>query len=286
VYEEYRGVISEDTFKRLDPQKLELGVRYKKTDKQLFSNGISWFENATTISAVRFFDNEIKQTRELNNNNKTSHLYNQFVEKLENGHLADVVGENVPVNKIAKIPKESERVVIDVNQIRAEYQKQLNAINTANSMYHTNYSIPYTVNDNIANTVAHELAHGINVNHHGELSNETSPVTVTTGTYSHVYDDKGNAIADPSITVSGNIGVEHNDESGDLSCIMAYTSYYQWVKKLNNFGTFDYYAIQLLPLGKKLCNSKTDPDTKSINYNGKYFGNARFGNCIEQIKLH
>ena len=285
AYEEYRGVISEDTFMRLDPQKLELGVRYKKTDKPVFSNGIRWFEKATPITAIRFFDNEIKETRELNNNNKTSHLYLQFVEKLENGPVTDAVGENVPVTKIQKIPKESEQVVIDVNQIRIEYQKQLTALNIANAKYKTNYRIPYTVDDNIANTVAHELAHGINVNHHGELSNETSPVTIIAGTYSHAYDDKGNEITDPKFTVAGNIGLAHNDESGDLTCIMAYTSYYQWVKLLNNFGSYDYYAIKLLPPGKTLCSSKNDNNPNSLNYNGKYFGDATFGNCIEQIRF-
>ncbi len=284
VYEEYRGVISQDKFKRLDPKKLDLGVRMKKTDIPVFSKGIGLFEKATNISVVRFFENEIKETRELNNNNKTSNIFHQFVEKMINGPVTDAVGENVPVTKIAKIPKESEKVVIGVAQIRRAYQTQQSALNAANARYHTNYRIPYTVDDEIANTVAHELAHGINVNHHGEPSQEAN-ITLQAGTADSAFDDKRNIITDRPLPITGIIGKPHNDESGDISCIMAYAHYYQWVKRLNNFGGYNYYAIKLLPPGTTLCNSKKDQDPNSINYNDKYFGDARYGNCIEQIKF-
>jgi len=284
AYEEYRGVISQDKFKRLDPQKLDLGVRMKKTDIPVFAKGLSWFETATTINIIRFWDTEIKDSRELNNNNKTSNIYHQYVEKLINAHVDGAVGENVPVTQLTKIPKESERAVIDISQIRIEYQKQVNAINAANARYHTNLRVPYGVDESIANTVAHELAHGINVNHHGDLSQETTPVTIQPGTYDSVYNENRNAITDRPFKIEGGIGSLHNDESGEISCIMAYTGFYQWVKRLNNFGGFSYYAIKLLPQGNTFCNSKKDK-SGSLNYNNAYFSDAKYGNCMSQVKF-
>ncbi|MEK7225546.1 MAG: hypothetical protein AAB221_07675, partial [Bacteroidota bacterium] len=86
-------------------------------------------------------------------------------------------------------------------------------------------------------------------------------------------------------------GIDSCDASGDLSCIMAYTSLYNWsFRKSNTDGSLYYYKVPLLPVGKKLCTSKTGTginaaSNKGVNNVNKYFGNAENGNCLNQIKL-
>src|SRR6185436_17719138 len=46
AYEEYRGVISEGKFKRLEPQKKELGVWMNRSEFPLFEIGLEWFQDA------------------------------------------------------------------------------------------------------------------------------------------------------------------------------------------------------------------------------------------------
>jgi hypothetical protein len=281
AYEEYRGVISEGKFKRLDPQKMELGVWMKKTDQPLFSGGLSLFESATKVKVVRFLDNEINTDRKLNPNSKTAHDMIQFVEKLENGNLGgDVMGANQPIDVLVKLPEQSERVVIDVNGIKSAYRIQAQMAR-ANGL-----QLPYTDQEDLANTVAHELAHGISVNHHGLPSKEGDSVVINSGGFTvyRIYASDGSTVNDRPYTIRGNIGTQGNDESGDLSCIMAYTSLYQWVKREVANGTIEYRALEPLPVGKTLCDTKTG-DSSNLNYNNQYFGTATYGNCQSFIRL-
>ena len=65
AYEEYRGFISEGNFRRLDPDTKELGVKIKKTDLPLFSDGLQKFEFVTGFRIVRFYENEIPANRRI-----------------------------------------------------------------------------------------------------------------------------------------------------------------------------------------------------------------------------
>jgi hypothetical protein len=289
AYEEYRGVISETVFKRLDPQKHEAGVWMKKDDIPYFAEGLKWLEAAMGIKVIRFVDNEINAGREFNINNKTANTYLQYVQKLEKGNVLDGIGENVPFELTVKTPKESQKVVIDSAKISQNYRDQRNALLAANARYHFNLQMPYTESEQIANTVAHELAHGLDVDHHGHLSPPLDSARIPEGglIVYHIYPllPRGTEITERPYIIRGNIGTMRNDESGDLSCIMAYTSYYQWVKRVEMNGDINYYEVGLLPYGRKLCNTKNEPVSTRINYNDKYFGSAEFGECLQQVRF-
>lgn len=292
AYEEYRGVISEkefgprnpNKFGRLDPNKKELGIMVKRAELPQFSEGIKLFEHASFIKVVRFFETEIPQNRILNKNALSAHSYVQYVQKLEKGTLnGDAVGENQPVTITAKIPAKSERVVIDITKIKYNYRQQVAAIAASNIRQHTNIRLPYTETEEIANTVAHELAHGVNIDHHGLPSIQPN-ITVPERSVDiyHIYDDRQTEITDRPLLIQGIIGIKGNDESGDTSCIMTYTSLYQWAFRVGNDGSLNYYSVPLLPKGKNLC---TSTEGTGMNANDRYFGDGTYGNCLGHIKL-
>jgi hypothetical protein len=284
AYEEYRGVIAvvkdngvyKEKFQRLDPDKKELGVWMKKTDLPLFSEGFTMLENAAGIKVISLIDDEMGADRLFNRNKKSANIDSQYVENLVNERLdGPVGGENRPLTEKPKIPKESEKVVIDIHKIDSIYSTEVAALRKFN------LRMPYTKNEDIANTVAHELAHGIGAVHHGPPTLGIPNITISNTTDYRVYDIDGNDITKVGFQVDGLIGRSGNEESGDTSCIMTYTHYYQWVHRADK-GTLDYYAIPLLPVGKKFCKST---DGTGINKNDHYFGNGTVGNCIGTIRF-
>ena len=82
--------------------------------------------------------------------------------------------------------------------------------------------------------------------------------------------------------MQGKIGIAHNDSGGDLTCIMAYTTYYAWCRYTASDNVVVYQLVPVLPVGTKLC---TDSKGTGINTNGKYFGDGTVGNCLEKIKV-
>ncbi|MBK9571142.1 MAG: hypothetical protein IPO53_15350 [Chitinophagaceae bacterium] len=293
AYEEYRGVISEGNFLRLKATEKELGVMATRANHTLFAEGVRWFESATGIEVIRFDETEIGGDRRLNQNTTTGRDYKQYVLKRENGPTSrGAAGENRPTTLSYMIPKESELVVINVDWINTFYPLQEAAAQAAG------LTMPYTKAELLASTVAHELAHGVNVNHHGEPSilpqnriayENSSPsyhIFGTNGREIPVQNWKFDAVLGKRyFEIKGYVGETGNEESGDLSCIMAYTSMYNWSYRTGADGSLNYYEVPLLPIGKKLCTSKTGINDINSRPNSKYFGAAAVGNCMSQIKL-
>jgi hypothetical protein len=250
---------------------------------------MSMFETATGINIIRFIETEIGTDRRLNKNIATAHIYKQYVQKLEKGSIAgDASGENRPIDVLSKVPQLAELVVVDINKITKNYTAQVANLAAVNRRLGTTIRMPYSLVEDIANTTAHELTHGIGVDHHGLPSNEPNkviPPPSQTADIFHIYGSDGiEIIRTQPFPIEGVIGLPHNDASGDLSCIMAYTSLYQWVYRVGLDGSLNYYAVPLLPVGKKLCNSDNCP-APCINANGGYFSNSRSGNCASRLKL-
>jgi len=279
AYEEYRGVISEGKHKRLDPDTKELGVKTKKTDLPLFSDGLGKFENVTGIKVLLFFENEIPTNRRINQNGAHANIYNQFALNIETGSL--------PANQIAKafgspgIPSVVNPVRFDLAGISQAYQDNQA---DARSM---NTTLPYSEKEFIAHIVAHELAHGVNAAHHGSID----PVDLARNTidtsaiprpvpFVRVFRYNGTEFTYPCV-IGGTTGVPGNAESGDLSCIMAEINLCSWVAHETPTVTF-FYEVPIIPLGNRLC---TFSNGTGINAGGKYFGNAPRGKCVEQLKL-
>lgn len=290
AYEEYRGFIAytgsggtlqKPEFVRLDPKIKELGIQVKKGEYSLFAEGINWFKIASNVTPVIFSENEIPADRILNKNKGHANVYEQYVLKVENGPVpGSGVGMNEPIRRLRGVPKQSDRIVIDIQKIIDNYQHDVDAGRAGNEV------VPYTYLEKLDNTVAHEIGHGVNLIHHGDemgpystVAPACTPANPCYTTY-RIYDHHGIEIRNRPIPLE-NAGAVGSEESGDLSCIMAYTGMYQWAYRLIQREHY-YYYVTFQPVGKRLCTSTAGT---GINANNKYFGNAEDGNCRGQIKL-
>ena len=277
AYEEYRGVFSEGKFKRLSAQRKELGVQVDDNDRKDFNEGMNLLATASGIDIIIFNKTELPEKRAVNLNAGTAHLFDQHALLLVNDKLPDgVLGRNEPIDVFPKTPRQSFRVVIDIEQARKQYLAQV-AENNKDSLV-----TPYTAEENIATTVAHELAHGINLDHHGPPSNEIPRDAISGAPLPfRIYGSRGQEILERPFTLKKYIGIAGNEQSGDLSCIMAYNQAYRWAYKKTDEALI-YRALPPIPVGKRFCTSNTGT---GINANGNFFGDATTGNCLSQIKV-
>ncbi len=279
AYEEYRGVMSEGKFRRLDPTIKELGVKFKKSELSIFADGFAKFENATGFKIIRFYDNEIPANRRINQNGSYANIYPQFVLNLTMGAL--------PGKKIAQspgspgIPTVVTSIILDQGKIHQAYQDDQAEARSMNA------TLPYTEKEFLAHVVAHELGHGVNLAHHGSIDPNDIRLTVDTSQAPPFGEPRYRVIlhngieSSYAVTIGGTLGVPQNAESGDLGCIMAETTLCSWVEHMTPGVTF-LYEVPIIPLGGHLCIS---PLGTGINAGRKYFGDAAKGKCKAQLKL-
>lgn len=276
AYEEYRGIILEGAFQRLNPNKKELGVWGKRTDIALFYDGFKWFENASAIKILRFDENEIGTSKRLNKNVSTAHSYDQFVLKFEKNSLPD--GEFGKTFGGPGLPSSISKTIIDIDQAARKYQNTVRYFNALN------IPIPYTFGEFVANAVAHELGHGVNINHHGPsgTSINLDGIVSVPNPMLHVYLPNGDELTDSHYHLLGSAGRAEEQASGNVSCLMNYLPGYDYCAKDVN-GVLHFYMIpEDLPIGRIFCTSQAGT---GINTKPNYFGNAPNGNCLSQIKL-
>jgi hypothetical protein len=132
-------------------------------------------------------------------------------------------------------------------------------------------------------TIAHELAHGVGVEHHGD------PVTVTANrdiesldTNYKIFDVDGKEITERPYHLSGDLGGPGNDASGDVNCLMCYTHVYQWCVIPPTGPNFEIFAAKPPVIGTRFCASAVGT---GYNAKGKYYGNASAGNCMSQFHV-
>jgi hypothetical protein len=274
AYEEYRGVIANSNFKRLDPNRKEIGVQITKTDLTLFARGIGWFEIAGSIDIVIFdFDkDEIGPDGRLNMNIKTSHDYDQYALFVLNGGLGGNLGRVYSKRNHPDIPAQIISVVADWNQIQSAYQRRVNGTRPE--------VLQFSLSDYLAQTVAHELGHAVNVWHHGV--NNSYDSFIVRRTSDRIFDRNGNLITVRPMTLYS-IGDSINTlESGDLTCMLNYYPYYSWGYTNGADGVNIFNEEPLIPLGRLFCKSK---NATGFNATRLFFGNGEKGNCLGQIKL-
>ncbi|HMK25717.1 MAG TPA: hypothetical protein VK483_06775 [Chitinophagaceae bacterium] len=284
AYEEYRGVMSLDTFRRLDPNKKELGFMIKQWEFGLFKEGLLRFQKASGIKYLLFGRNEIPDNRRLNQNALSAHDFNQFVLRLSkganNGDI-DIYGFRIVAWGLTyphnDIPARVTHISIDVDRIRAWYQQAVRAYGAAN--------LPFTDKDLIASTTAHEIGHGLSLPHHGtEIPNLTgdfnvvsNPPRVFNADATHSWEESRRPYP-----IDGAIGSPGNNESGNVSCFMCYRNKTTWIRKTNANNELAYYRVPWLAAGILFC-----PEIKGtgINAGDEYFGNGIAGNCLGNLKL-
>jgi hypothetical protein len=119
--------------------------------------------------------------------------------------------------------------------------------------------MPYTLEEDIAQTTAHELAHGIGAPHHGKTTEYFGKREVTARMVDwKVIGIDGVRVAvteDKPVKLIGRVGRPGNEASGDIGCIMAYANFYQWAAVGREGGPYTYYALGPQPLGTHFCTS-------------------------------
>src|SRR4051812_15439207 len=119
--------------------------------------------------------------------------------------------------------------------------------------------MPYTLDEDIANTIAHEIAHGVGAPHHGKPSEYYGKREITEKMVDwKVFGVDGlrvTSLDGKPIALTGKIGRPGNESSGDTHCIMAYANYYQWAAVGKEGGPYFYYAQGPNAPGKAFCRS-------------------------------
>ncbi|RZS74182.1 hypothetical protein EV199_0026 [Pseudobacter ginsenosidimutans] len=275
AYEEYRGMISEGKFVRLDPVKKEVAIRVKQEDLEKFRGGFKLFASATKVIPLICLTTEMAENRIFNKNKTTGKAGDQYGLFIEEKDMGADLGKVLPATPF-KTTKQTTNVYINIKEIRRIYEGTL----SRNELT----SLPYTLQEDIDNTVAHELGHGIGIPHHGS-SGKGVIYTKAENPSLDIRFILENGEPSPKIPELDQnlLGGPHNDASGDLNCIMAYTGKYQWAFTKEN-GSIIYRQLPFMPVGKTLCTSAAGT---RVNANKQYFEDAEdgYGNCVSRIKV-
>lgn len=279
-YEEYRGLMAKGQHKSLDPSRKEIIV--ENAFGNLPDAAFKLFESASQILPVQVAPGELNDTprydRQVNTNSQNAKRGNQYGLRLATGannqgvygkaiHVDDPSGaKDIPM----KSPIECFELRLDATAVAALQDPTVLPVSRRQLQEMMRWNI------------AHEMAHGIAVQHHG-LHHFNVNVKLGTGSTHEAYDEKGNLIAKPQtgLVLTGEAGEAGGDASGDVACIMTYNGLYDWIK-VPGGGTVSYYKIGTLPYGTIFCTSNVGTGR---NANGKLFGNATAGNCLKQFQV-
>lgn len=266
-YEEYRGMLVGGQHQRLDPNTKELVVENQAGGAA--KPGISLLGAASKLKVLVLNPGELREDRVANANSTLARTRNQHGLRLKNVPLPEgTLGQALPVGDTGKRPATCTEVQIDLAQIQA-------------------LPSPIPVSEELNNTVAHELAHGIGAGHHGEGAAPLIERFLTSGHQAPlhiVYGSDRKVITDRPFQIQGRIGGLGSLASGDEGCIMCYNSFYQWAVQRTSQGEFRYYAQQYRRPGTRFCTSRNGTGVNSPkNKPAPFFGHAERGNCLAQL---
>jgi len=270
--------MSQGKFKRLDPNKKEVGILANQTNFSLFNESIGWFKSASDLEVIRFdIDRkEIPIDNRLNQNSKSAHDFDQYAIYITNGGLGEgILGACYP-KRLPMIPANIDYVVIDWNKIQGAYQRLINEAKPG--------LIKFTLKEYLAQTVAHELGHAVNINHHGtdKIQGPFEYDLPANSNKARIFDRNGKLVTNCHCIIN-TVGFGNNTvESGDMSCMLNYYPYYRWGYTPGADGAKIFNEVPLLPLGRIFCTSKAGT---GINATALYFGAAAKGDCKGQIQL-
>jgi hypothetical protein len=277
AYEEYRGIWHNTSHTRLSPVKKELGVLVLQEEERLFTPGMNRLKNAAGIEVLPLYKSEVANDRTINFNYEYGHEEYQYALRLQ---LGDLPGdESGHAFGAPNIPENVDPVIIDTVHIRLIHDDMIAVARL--------WGVPptHSFEEELASVVAHELAHGINGRHHGR-STEAAPDSVATeGSIPpiRVFDYDGREITARPYPIGKSVSRAGSQQSGNVTCIMAYNYLYSWVYK--RIGLIDYYyRVPLYGIGTKLCTSRAGT---GLNANNKFFEDTPLGrgSCIMDLKF-
>lgn len=257
AYEEYRGMQVRGMHSRqqmgvagvplLRPSVKDLVVENRIGARA--RRGLGRFQ-ISGITVVELAQGELEEGRLIAPNRGGASLGEQYGLRMVAEDLPDgVSGENRPLTTHGKTPRRSTLVVFDIPGMEASYAAQAARAAMAG------IPMPYTLEQEIENTIAHELAHGIGAPHHGRPTDYRGPTTITAAMTSwHAYGADGIEIMTRPLVLGGLIGRPGNDASGDAGCIMAYTNVYSWAA-VGTFEPYAFYMTGIQPMGEHFCAS-------------------------------
>ena len=286
TYEEYRGVIAGGNYKKLNPLKKELGLKATISDYKVFDFGIGLFSNASRIDTIKFIPEELPDDKQLNNNAGYANEHRQYALYLKidvireydpEGNLRNVAGK---AYGSPNIPELIEKIVIDTAQVGSgfrEHQRNYRSVNA---------TLPFSQDEYWGQVIAHELGHGVFIPHHGPSKPVPRNVeAVKNHTPPYIVRDENGQVVSLPWTIAGSVGKRGTQESGDLTCFMAYYPCFEWaLHDHRNANEYFMVSTALTALGKRLCTSIAGT---GMNTGGKYFGDADpgRGNCMAHIKM-
>ena len=264
-YEEYRGIFSRAVHRRMKPGVKELVVENAMGAPG--ESGLALFEGISGFPVIRLDPGELPQDRIVNAQKGLFHNGDQHGLRLVDEALGGgVAGEAVPAAVHGKRPKDCTRVRIDQSAIVSHYPAGEGGAE-------------------VSVTIAHEVAHCIGVEHHGDPVEVTANRDVTPlDTLTTLIGADGVRIPIPAegYHVSGALNGPHDDASGDVACVMCYTDVYQWCVVPPTGPDFTFYAAQPRVTGTRFCKNAKGT---GFNAGGRYFGDAARGNCLGQMRV-
>ncbi|HLY09803.1 MAG TPA: hypothetical protein VKW04_10905, partial [Planctomycetota bacterium] len=287
VYEEYRGMIAKgkhtrdypagpDGFRPLSPRRKDLIVCNTIRNEPAVVAGFRLLEKAADIHVVEVEEKDLPESRQVNINLSPTmsagpqHGLKLFDVVLPPGTVGDTPRD---YNKPAGSRERYNRVQVDLKQIR--------------SLYKGDVKLPWTVDTEISQTVAHELAHGLDLDHHGDDNH----VKIQDPSRLAIYDRSKTKIT--LSQVEGSIGQPGSEASGDVRCIMCYNDAYNW-----SYHSPSYLFMgSVTPPGSIFCVSRdgtghnadfeiVDPQNpaRRIKIPG-VFGKATAGPCLPMMRI-
>jgi hypothetical protein len=271
LYEEYRGVVSKGVYTQLDPTKKELFVLNEIGNKA--ESGMDLFAKASGIKVVELTDKEIdRYDLVVNMNSDFARGGKQHALRLM--EVADSDPGNLgitPNHERTDKPPTSPGDCTDVG------------INS-NAVFKGN---EYAV------TIAHEMAHGCGVWHHGGLNLVDPPKPDSIDDSYILYAQDGTVISGATRDAVVKQGIlppiagPGGQSSGDMHCLMSYYDQYVWARPAAGGGKVFINVDHADECVQNLfCNSKAGTFLNASTHKPyPVYGNASRGDCIHQFQV-
>ena len=278
LYEEYRGLISKgkhtrdlpagpDGAKPLTPKKKDLVV-HDTIKTSAVQQGFQLLAKAAHIHVVDVRDGELPESRRVNLNTQEDLTAGEQygLRLIDRATSGGGVGETPGSGPS---PKSYSEVIVWLEGCAQNYAGFKRGCAARGE------PVPFSANESIAVTVAHELAHGTGVSgHHGPDVSFTAPNPLPDA--AKVYDDKGQPATVRS--AEGRVAEPRSSSSGDVSCIMCYNNNFDWCYRPGE----GYFLVPVVQVKQtRLC---TDGKGTGPNAQG-LFGDSNNGNCLGRMSV-